>query len=107
MVDRIKSFLAPPTFANEEENRIAGILNAILLTLLTAGIVMTMIMALFGERITTITLFIAVSGLFICYGVMRHGHLQITGILVLLVLIIMVVAILLAGTGVHDPAILY
>jgi PAS domain S-box-containing protein len=106
MVDRIKSFLAPPTFANEEENRIAGILNAILLTLLTAGIVMTMIMALFGERITTITLFIAVSGLFICYGVMRHGHLQITGILVLLVLIIMVVAILLAGTGVHDPAIL-
>ena len=106
MVEQLKQFLATPTFANEEENRIAGILNVILRTLVIVGILMSLIMFVFGHQLTTTILVVTLLVLFVCYGLMRRGHLRIVSIVVLLVLTLMVIVILYAGFGVHDPAIM-
>ena len=84
MVDRLKSLLAPPLFSTEEDNRIAGILNAILLTLLTASIVLTVIMVLFGNNLIAMALFVITLIISGCFLLMRGGYLRSAGIVVLL-----------------------
>lgn len=106
MIARLKLFLAPPPFADEDDNRIAGILNAILLTFLAAGISLSLLMVLFGNGLTSLALVIATLLLLGCYGLMRRGYLRAAGIFVLLLLILLVVFILYDGAGVHDLAIL-
>ena len=106
MVDRLKSLLAPPLFSTEEDNRIAGILNAILLTLLTASIVLTVIMVLFGNNLIAMALFVITLIISGCFLLMRGGYLRSAGIVVLLSLLLLVVFILVEGEGVHDLGIL-
>ena len=48
MDERFKQFLTPPIFPDEEQNRIAGILNVILFTLFLAGLVISLILIVFG-----------------------------------------------------------
>lgn len=106
MVELLKQTFAPPIFADEDQNRIANILNIILLALVAAASMMTLIMALFGNGMTTIILLITTFAFLVCYGFFRHRRLQIAGIGVLLILIVMIVLILKDGAGVHDLAIL-
>lgn len=106
MVKRLKTFFAPPTFATEEENRIAGMLNIILLTFLIATLVIMLVMLWNGTLFTVVTLLATFVAIGFCYGLMRRGYLQAAGVGALFVLLLTVGFILYAGFGVHDPAIL-
>ncbi len=109
MIDRLKHLLAPPTFENEEDNRIAGILNVSLLTLFASSAILTLAqMILFGEGLSP-SMMAMVAALFViavCYRLLRRGHLRTSSFVILLMMVVIVFVILTVGFGVHDPTIL-
>ena len=90
MVDRLKHLLAPPTFENEEDNRIAGILNVSLLTLFAASAVLTLAQMILFEEGLSPSMMAMVAALFViavCYGLLRRGHLRMSSFVILLMMV--------------------
>lgn len=84
MIDVIKRLLAPPLFESEEKRRTAYILNVVLLTMLTAVIVvgsMYMLVQISTGVQTVLFLFVRLSGgLLLLYFLMRKGYVRLASI---------------------------
>ncbi len=106
MKDNIKQLISSPQFDDEEKNRIAGILNVILFTLLVTGAFMAFFLSLFGFVVVPLTLVAGLAVVLICLWLLKRGWVRVAGFLVLFMLLLMVAFILYAGFGVHDPAIM-
>ncbi|MCI0394571.1 MAG: ATP-binding protein [Chloroflexi bacterium] len=105
---KLRQWLAPPVFADEEQTRIAGLLNTILLSSLAAVLTLSPVFILLDERLfyrlanlamSATTLFLALSLLFL----VRRGHVQAASVLLsVMFLFIITLSVYLFG-GLASP----
>ncbi len=106
MWNKIKGWLAPPIFEDEEDNRVTGLLNGILLTFI---ILVVPVAAGFliddpdnTIRVGVTALLLAIS--LVAYGVMRLKYIQAAGILFLFGLWLLMTLFVVRIGGVRLPA---
>ena len=88
MFAMLKQILAPPDFGDEEKNRLAGIVNAVVLTLLVA-IVLSWLSILFvgagtNAANTNLLLGISLAGSLLALGLVRRGRYVVAGLFIAL-----------------------
>ena len=105
MFDRIRDGFAPPVFEDEDETRVARLLNVILLTVFAVALLLTLFSGLLGETsacslaIGMITAFLA---LVMWFG-MRRGRVRWVGVLLASVLLVNVTGGVYFGGSIRTP----
>jgi PAS domain S-box-containing protein len=97
-----KNLFSAPTFADEEQTRLARIVHV-----LYAGLVLVSLLAVFVDKApsTIRILFIANVFALASYVLNRRGFPRAGGVILLLIFLTAITAFLLAGNGIHDIAI--
>ncbi len=108
MLDRIKKFLAPPVFDDEEQSRTARFLNVVLLTLLAMTVIGTAVTILLEPSEYPINLTLGVV-LVVAFLVLRalvlRGYLHLVGGLLSTVLWLVFTFLIWSSNGLHNPAV--
>jgi hypothetical protein len=96
MIARIRSFLAPPAFEDEETTRLASLLNPVLITVFVAAIIFPTILYMTGTiGIFEISMGMIVAGMMLALRYPMHrGHIRLAGTLVALVLFLVTTALI-------------
>jgi signal transduction histidine kinase len=101
MFDRIRGYFAPPVFEDEDETRVARLLNVVLLTIFAVALLLTLLSGLLGETSVyslAIGLTTALLTLAMWFG-MKRGHVRPVGVLLASMLLVNVTAgVYFAGT---------
>ena len=106
MFERIRYHLKPPIFHDEEQNRIANLLQISLLTLIIGTVIGLFNCLLFSYFETGLALTIGLVGVIGSFLLLRYHHLTAASWTMLLTLIITLMLLILIGEGSHDIAIL-
>ena len=112
MLAWIKRFLAAPVFEDEDETRRAGLLNAILLTLLavSVGVIVWQLLSYgwptaFGERFTLLSsISLGVTNLGLLF-LLRRGHVSAAGLLLSSVTWMIITAWIFSSGDIRDPTV--
>ncbi len=108
MRDRIKQFLAPPVFDDEEQSRTARLLNAVLLALLAMTVIGTAVTIPLepSEYVVNITLgVVLVVAFLVLRGLVHRGYLHLVGGLLSTVLWLVFTFLIWNSNGLHNPAV--
>jgi GAF domain-containing protein len=109
MISRIKPLLAPPAFADEEQTRLAGLLNIILLTILTAALAIQLLLLLVDltqARSPTLSMPVVIA-LVVSLGLLllvRRGHVRFASVTLALALIGLTTLAIVTAGGLFSPA---
>ncbi len=110
MIRRIKPLLAPPAFADEEQTRLAGLLNIILLTILTAALAIQLLLLpvdLVQSRPPTLSMPV-IAALVVSVGlliVVRRGHVRFASVTLALALLALTTLAIVTSGGVFSPSV--
>lgn len=108
MASRIKQFLSPPVFDDQEQTRTAKLLHTILLITLACGLTVPVILTLvdpYGVAVnSSIMLILTVSTVGLMW--MSHrGYVKLAGLILAFILFIIVTYTIFMYGGIHDPTI--
>src|SRR5258708_32885394 len=107
MLTHLRRWLAPPVFSDDEQTRIASLLNPLLLAVIVLMLLAAVVLLLVAPD-TIPTLWInaaAIIGATMMHRMMRQGHVRLAaGLLCLLLWPLTVYYIAISG-GLHSPAI--
>jgi len=106
MLSKIRQSLAPPVFEDEEQNRMAGMLYAILATMLIAVGAVSMVNVPTGHPAVAYVLIASAAVILCALWLARRGHLRTSGFLFLLTLLGVTNYLLFTGQGIHDTAVM-
>jgi PAS domain S-box-containing protein len=106
MSEKILSFFTPPDFGDEEKNRVAEILNIIVLSILTGFVILAIPRALLGQNKLLIETVLAGFLIVLSVVFLRRGRLQLAGILLIWTLLGFTVYLLYTSNGLHNNALL-
>ena len=106
LLNKIKSSLEPPTFGDEEKDRVARMLNIVLLALLAASVLSAITNWMVGYYTVVVVVLLGIIPTLIAYWLMRHGHFTQASILELGLMLLITMVLLLYGNGVNDIAII-
>jgi GAF domain-containing protein len=105
MFTRLSYLIGPPTFADEEQDRVARILFVIQLTLLTAALAVLVIGLIVGDASTVVGLLWGSVFTVAALWLNRRGHTRSSSFTIMLMLFSLATFLLLTGQGIHDIAI--
>lgn len=103
---RLASLLKPPSFADAEKNRLAGILHVILLILLTMSIITVPLGFISGRHRLAATLLVGALFLFLAGGLLRQGRINLAALITLTVLMAGATYLAYTRQGIFDRALL-
>jgi signal transduction histidine kinase len=104
-MNKISVWLTPPVFEDEEQNRVAQLLNIFLWTTLIAVGLATIVFWGFGSLAQDLWVLFGVTLMTLAgIGLMRRNHLTLAALLVLLVLAAFLTYLPFQGDGIHDTA---
>ncbi len=106
MHDRLLALLKLPPFANDEDARVAGILNIILCVLLGASLLGAPLGLVFGFYTTAVTVSGIIGVILFALWLTRRGYVNAAGFFLLLVLLGTMTFLAYIGNGIHDHAML-
>ena len=106
MIQKIRTFLATPTFPDEEKDRLASILTVMLITLLFASLVVAAVTYIAGHTNSAYALLSGSLIALISLWFTRRGKVRLASFLVLLFFLIVTTFILFNGNGIHDISII-
>ncbi|MGQ9598552.1 MAG: GAF domain-containing protein [Anaerolineae bacterium] len=111
MLNRIRTFLAAPVFADEEKTRVARLLNITLLALLAAMVLLVVAIPLFsGLSLTSDEAFTLLSGLIVAITILglwflaQRGHLAVAGTVLLGLLWLLMTAWVWGVSGISSDS---
>ncbi len=104
--ERVKYYLKTPTFRDEEQNRIARLLQISIITLIIGIVIGLFNCLLFFFLQTGLILILGLVGVVGSYILLRYHHLRIASWILLLSFMITLIFMLLVGDGSHDIVIM-
>ncbi|OQY20905.1 MAG: hypothetical protein B6I34_08095 [Anaerolineaceae bacterium 4572_32.1] len=106
-MNRIRQFIAPPIFEDEEKTRTAGLLNIILIAVFVIASALTLVVGLLGSADMPSLATGAATAVWalVLWFVMRRGHVQLASVfLSFMFLVNVTVAVYFSGT-IRDPVV--
>ncbi len=97
--------IGPPSFADEDQNRVARALFVLQLSLIAAALIVAGVTLLADDVRTGISLLVGCGLIAITIGLNRRGHTRSASLMVVLVMLALATFLLLQGQGVHDIAV--
>jgi PAS domain S-box-containing protein len=104
MPTKLRKFLTPPEFEDEEKSRITRLLHPVLITLLLASIISGIILWFVGPRIDSFALWIGSIIMIASLWLEWRGIVQSAFFLVILAMMGVISYIIFVGNGIHDTA---
>ena len=89
MLTWFKQIIAPPVFEDEDQTRKAKLLNAMQLILLGVMVVITPVLLILGpdDALTNLSILVpAIGSLLVLLYLLRHGHVELSGIVLVAML---------------------
>ena len=105
MFPKLKQLFSPPNFQDEEKNRIANILNTIILTILPISLGLILFTTAVGVTHTPLVLLSAFLLLVIAYVFLKRSQLKAASIILITTMLMGVTSLLILGYGIHDEAV--
>jgi len=106
MLTQLRRWLAPPIFPDDEQTRIASLLNPLLLTVIVLMLLDAVALSLVApDTIPTLWMnAVVIIGAVIMHGMMQQGHVRLAAALLCLLLWPLTVYYIAISGGLHSPA---
>ncbi len=106
MLTKVRPLLKPPTLPSEEKTRRAGILHVILLTLLTAAVIIILTTPFTGNARPALAMSLGAFAQLVAFWLLRRSRVTLASLLVFSTLLLIQSYLLVTGLGIHDLAII-